>query len=63
MTGVLPLVHMRSMFGNFLVSLPFVTYGGLLCRDQASSHALLEAAEELRGRLGRGMWSCGTPMP
>lgn len=51
MTGVLPLVHMRSIFGNFLVSLPFVTYGGLLCRDQASSHALLEAAEELRSRL------------
>jgi len=52
MTGVLPLVHMRSIFGNFLVSLPFVTYGGLLCRDQASSEALLEAAEDLRSRLG-----------
>ena len=51
MTGVLPLVHMRSIFGNFLVSLPFVTYGGLLCRDQASSEALLEAAEDLRSRL------------
>ncbi|ACU90298.1 FemAB family XrtA/PEP-CTERM system-associated protein [Desulfomicrobium baculatum] len=52
MTGVLPLVHMRSIFGNFLVSLPFVTYGGLLCRDQASSEALLDAAEDLRSRLG-----------
>lgn len=52
LTGVLPLVHMRGMFGNFLVSLPFVTYGGLLCRDQASSRALLQAAEELRRRLG-----------
>jgi FemAB-related protein (PEP-CTERM system-associated) len=51
-SGVLPLVHMRSIFGNFLVSLPFVTYGGLLCRDQASSEALLEAAEDLRSRLG-----------
>jgi FemAB-related protein (PEP-CTERM system-associated) len=53
MTGVLPLVHMRSLlFGNFLVSLPFVSYGGLLCRDQASATALLEAAEELRGKVG-----------
>jgi FemAB-related protein (PEP-CTERM system-associated) len=52
MTGILPLVHMRSIFGNFLVSLPFVTYGGLLCRDPASSEALLETAGELRSRLG-----------
>lgn len=53
LSGVLPLVHMKSLlFGNFLVSLPFVTYGGLLCRDQASARALLDAAEELRGKVG-----------
>jgi len=51
--GVLPLVHMKSLlFGNFLVSLPFVTYGGLLARDEASTRALLQAAKELRARLG-----------
>jgi FemAB-related protein (PEP-CTERM system-associated) len=53
LSGVLPLVHMKSLlFGNFLVSLPFVTYGGVLCRDTASARVLLEAAEELRARLG-----------
>jgi FemAB-related protein (PEP-CTERM system-associated) len=53
LSGVLPLVHMKSvLFGNFLVSLPFVTYGGLLCRDEDSSRVLLELAEELRVRLG-----------
>ncbi len=51
--GILPLIHMRSrLFGNFLVSLPFVTYGGLLCRDEPSGAALLAAAEELRQGLG-----------
>lgn len=53
LSGVLPLVHMKSLlFGNFLVSLPFVTYGGLLARTEVSAKALLDAAEELRGRLG-----------
>lgn len=53
LSGVLPLVHMKSLlFGNFLVSLPFVTYGGLLARDDASAKVLLQAAEDLRARLG-----------
>lgn len=53
LSGVLPLVHMKSLlFGNFLVSLPFVTYGGLLCRDADSARVLLASAEELRARLG-----------
>ncbi|MDP3431307.1 MAG: FemAB family PEP-CTERM system-associated protein, partial [Desulfomicrobium sp.] len=53
LSGVLPLVHMKSLlFGNFLVSLPFVTYGGLLCRDADSERVLLESAEELRARVG-----------
>jgi len=52
-TGVLPLIHMQSrLFGSFLVSLPFVTYGGLLCRDKAGAEALLALAAELRDRLG-----------
>src|SRR5207237_6525510 len=47
--GVLPLVHMRSrIFGNFLVSVPFVNYGGLLCKGDAAAGLLLDEAERLR---------------
>ena len=46
--GMLPLVHMRSrLFGNFLVSVPFVNYGGLLCNDSLAARLLLEEAERL----------------
>src|SRR5918995_4657984 len=46
--GVLPLVHMRSrLFGNFMVSVPFVNYGGLLCRNDAAAGLLLSEAEKL----------------
>ena len=51
--GVLPLVHMKSrLFGNFLVSVPFVNYGGLLCASPEAGQALLQAAEELRVSCG-----------
>ena len=44
--GILPLVRMKSLlFGNFLVSLPFFNYGGLLCTDGAAQAVLLEAAD------------------
>jgi len=47
-TGVLPLVRLDTLlFGRFLVSLPFVTYGGLLAEDSASAAALAAAAVEL----------------
>lgn len=47
--GVLPLVHMRSrLFGNFLISLPYVNYGGLLCKSEAAAAALVAQAEVLR---------------
>jgi FemAB-related protein (PEP-CTERM system-associated) len=53
--GILPLVHMRSrMFGNFLVSLPFVNYGGLLCKNDAAAAALLDEAERIRRQSGAG---------
>lgn len=43
--GILPLVHMKSrIFGNFLVSVPFFNYGGLLCDDDGSARLLLEEA-------------------
>lgn len=51
--GVLPLVHLKSrLFGNFLVSVPFVNYGGLLLKTLSAERPLLEAAEALRRTLG-----------
>jgi FemAB-related protein (PEP-CTERM system-associated) len=51
--GVLPLIHMQSrMFGNFLVSLPFLNYGGLLCQNDEAKALLLEEAERLRRSCG-----------
>jgi FemAB-related protein (PEP-CTERM system-associated) len=51
--GVLPLVHLRSrIFGNFLVSLPFVNYGGLLCESEAAAALLLDEAEKIRRSCG-----------
>ena len=51
--GVLPLVHMKSaLFGNFLVSVPFVNYGGLLCDTVEAEQALLGAAEKIRLSCG-----------
>jgi len=50
--GVLPLIHMRSrLFGNFLVSMPFVNYGGVLCNNQVAVRVLLSEAEQLRMAL------------
>jgi FemAB-related protein (PEP-CTERM system-associated) len=47
-TGVLPLVSFRSMlFGRFLVSLPFVNYGGVLAIDDASANALVARASSI----------------
>jgi FemAB-related protein (PEP-CTERM system-associated) len=51
--GVLPLVYMRSaFFGRFLVSVPFLNYGGLLCDDAEAEALLLQEAGRLKGVLG-----------
>lgn len=51
--AVLPLVHMHSkLFGNFLISVPFVNYGGILYKGDAAAGILLEEAEGLRRSLG-----------
>jgi FemAB-related protein (PEP-CTERM system-associated) len=43
--GVLPLVIFRNpIFGRFLVSLPFVNYGGILASTPEAERALLDAA-------------------
>lgn len=53
LAGVLPLVEMRSvLFGRFLVSLPFVTYGGIAAENGRACHALAEAAIGLGRRMG-----------
>lgn len=46
--GVLPLVVFRSaVFGRFMVSLPFVNYGGVVADDDRAAAALLEQAAAL----------------
>lgn len=51
--GVLPLVRVRSMlFGDFLVSLPFVNYGGPCSDDPSIDRDLVNAAVDLARELG-----------
>jgi FemAB-related protein (PEP-CTERM system-associated) len=50
--GVLPLVRFRSrLFGRFVVSLPFLNYGGVLADDEAVAGALVERAVEIAHRF------------
>ncbi len=52
--GVLPLVRVKSLlFGHYLVSMPFLNYGGPL-GDELAVQALAAAAGELAERDGRG---------
>jgi FemAB-related protein (PEP-CTERM system-associated) len=52
-TGVLPLVHQRSLlFGNALISTPFCVEGGPLAADQATRDALDAAAIDLMRSRG-----------
>jgi FemAB-related protein (PEP-CTERM system-associated) len=44
-TGILPLVHVKSrLFGDILSSMPFVNFGGPAATDGGSEAALVEAA-------------------
>ena len=52
MTGVLPLGHMRSLFGNTLIAAPFCVYGGPLALDDASAAALRAHAIALMATTG-----------
>ncbi len=53
--GVLPLVCLSSrIFGSFLVSLPFVNYGGVLADNAVSQDVLLRRAVDLAKKLGAG---------
>jgi serine/alanine adding enzyme len=46
--GVLPLFLIQSpFFGKFLVTAPYLSYGGMLANNEGASCALTEAAQEL----------------
>jgi FemAB-related protein (PEP-CTERM system-associated) len=52
-TGFLLLAHVRSLlFGRFLVSLPYVNYGGPIADDEATARGLIDHAVQLADRLG-----------
>ncbi len=52
-TGMLPLVRLESrLFGNYMVSMPFVNYGGALANDPLVEETLMGAAAELAGQRG-----------
>ncbi|MFZ1803537.1 MAG: FemAB family XrtA/PEP-CTERM system-associated protein [Nitrospira sp.] len=51
--GVLPLVFLKSsLFGQFLVSVPYFNYGGVLADGEQSRSALVEAAVIAAKELG-----------
>jgi serine/alanine adding enzyme len=51
--GILPLIRQRSrLFGDYMVSIPVVNYGGPCASDKESEIALIEAATVLAGELG-----------
>lgn len=53
LVGVLPLTRLRSrLFGDYLVSLPFVNYGGALADSPAIEAQLMQAAGAAAARLG-----------
>ncbi|MEM7610326.1 MAG: FemAB family XrtA/PEP-CTERM system-associated protein [Pseudomonadota bacterium] len=51
--GVLPLVRLTSrLFGDFMVSMPYLNYGGLLANNDAARDALIEAMRALGNESG-----------
>lgn len=53
LTGILPLVRLRTrLFGDYLVSLPHVNYGGAVADGVGTVDALMNAAARLAQSLG-----------
>lgn len=53
LSGILPLVRLKSLvFGDFLVSLPYVNYGGVLADSSSAARELLRRACGLADELG-----------
>jgi FemAB-related protein (PEP-CTERM system-associated) len=51
--GVLPIVHIKSrLFGNSLISIPFLVYGGAVTSSAVALDELLAAAKSLADELG-----------
>lgn len=51
--GILPLGHVRSfLFGNFLTSVPFGNFGGIVASTPAANQPLLDEAVRLARELG-----------
>lgn len=51
-TGVLPLVHVRSpLLGSVLVSTPYAVYGGILADTDEDANRIFEAAKDLANKL------------
>jgi len=51
--GGIPLVHMKSpLFGNFLGSMPYFNYGGVLVNDECMAEPILERTISLAQELG-----------
>ena len=50
--GVLPLIRVRGLFGDYMVSLPYFTYGGPLGASEGVETALMHAGGELARELG-----------
>jgi FemAB-related protein (PEP-CTERM system-associated) len=54
-TGVLPLVRIKSrLFGHYMVSLPYLDYGGPLGVDEETERELMHAAGAIAGEHGAG---------
>ncbi|RMH08936.1 MAG: FemAB family PEP-CTERM system-associated protein [Nitrospirae bacterium] len=50
--GGIPFVHMKSaLFGNFLVSMPYVNYGGLLVEHESLVQPILDESVRLAQRV------------
>lgn len=50
--GILPLVHVKSLlFGNALISLPFLVYGGPVANTEQALQCVLDAASRLAYEL------------
>ncbi|MGX5172726.1 FemAB family XrtA/PEP-CTERM system-associated protein [Aliikangiella sp. IMCC44653] len=51
--GILPLVRMKTLlFGNYLVSLPFFNYAGIIATSVEAQNFLIAEAEKLKQELG-----------
>lgn len=51
--GIFPLVQLKSLlFGNFMISMPYFNYGGVVADTQKITNSLISSAHELSDALG-----------